>query len=71
MGDNDMAFQICTSSENILVGPYGDTYPACHDRDEAVNIKAEEISDTGGEMDSVPIRVQEMKAEPEVSFMSV
>jgi hypothetical protein len=70
MADNDMVFQSYTNSENVLVGSYGETYPACPD-DQAVHIKAEEVSDSEGEVDSVPITVQEMKAEPEVSCMSL
>jgi hypothetical protein len=36
-----------------------------------MHIKAEEVSDSEGEADSVPITVQEMKAEPEVSCLSL
>jgi hypothetical protein len=55
-----MVLQNCTNSENVSVGPHGDTYPAGHDGNEAVNIKAEEA-------DPVQITFQEIKAEPEVS----
>jgi hypothetical protein len=37
------------------VGPYGETYPAYHDGNQAMNVKAEEISDAEEEGDSVPI----------------
>jgi hypothetical protein len=70
MTDKDlMVLQSFINSENILVGPYGEAYPACHDGDQAVNIKAEEVSDTEEEVDPVQITIQEMKAEPEVSCM--
>jgi hypothetical protein len=51
------------------VGPYGETYPASYDANQAVNIKAEEVSDTQEEPDSLRITVQEIKAEPEVRCM--
>jgi hypothetical protein len=54
--------QNCTNSENVLVGPYGETYSASHDANQAVNIKAEEV-------DPLQITIQEIKAEPEVSCM--
>jgi hypothetical protein len=34
----------CTNSEKVLVGSYGETYPASHDANQAMNIKAEEDS---------------------------
>jgi hypothetical protein len=49
------------------VGPYGEIYPASHDANQAVNIKAEEVSDADEEADPLHIAVQEIKAEPEVS----
>ncbi|XP_023717634.1 uncharacterized protein LOC111869964 isoform X2 [Cryptotermes secundus] len=55
----------CTNSEKVLVGPYGETYPAGLDANQAVNIKAEVVSDAEEEADPVQIRVQEIKAEPE------
>jgi hypothetical protein len=54
--------QSCTNSENVLVGPYGETYPASHDANQAVNVKAEEV-------DPLQITIEEIKAEPEVSCM--
>jgi hypothetical protein len=59
--------QNCTNSENVLVGPYGETYPGSHDANLAVNMKAEEVSDAEKEEDPVPFR--KIKAEPEVSCM--
>ncbi|XP_033606313.1 uncharacterized protein LOC111861692 isoform X2 [Cryptotermes secundus] len=57
----------CTNSEKVLVGPYGETYPARHDANQAMNIKAEEVSDSQEEVDPVQVTVQEVKAETEVS----
>ncbi|XP_023725963.1 gastrula zinc finger protein XlCGF52.1-like [Cryptotermes secundus] len=53
----------CTNSENILVDPCGETYSASHDASQAMNIKAEEVSDS--QADPVQITFQEIKAEPE------
>jgi hypothetical protein len=57
-----------TNSENVLVGPCGETYPASHDANQAMNIKTEEVSDAQDDADPMPITVQEMKAEPEVTL---
>jgi hypothetical protein len=62
-----MVLQNYTHSENILVGPHGETSPACHDGNQAMNIKAEEVSDAEEEADLVPITFPEVKAVPEVS----
>jgi hypothetical protein len=64
-----MVLQNCTDSENILVGPYGEMYPASHDANQAMNIKAEEVSESQEEADPLRITVQEIKAELEVSCM--
>jgi hypothetical protein len=64
-----MPLQNCTNSKLVLVGPYGETYPASHHANQAMNIQAEEVSDTQEEDDPVQIAVQEIKAEPEVSCM--
>jgi hypothetical protein len=64
-----MPLQNCTNSEKVLVGPYGERYPASHDANQAMNIKAEEVSDAQEEVDPLQIAVQEIKAEPEVSCM--
>jgi hypothetical protein len=55
-----MVLQNSANSENILVGPYGELYPASH-------IKTEEVSDAQEDADPVQITFQEMKTEPEVS----
>jgi hypothetical protein len=67
MVDSDMVLQSYTNSENILVGPYGETYPACHNGGQAVNMKAEEVSEAEEELDPVPVTFPKIKAEPEVS----
>jgi hypothetical protein len=51
------------------MGPYGETYPASHDTNQAVNIKPEEMSDVEVEEDPVPITFPEIKAVSEVSCM--
>jgi hypothetical protein len=72
MIDKDMmVLQNYTNSENVLLGPYGEIYPACHDANQAINIKAEEVSDAEEEVDPLPITFREIKAEPEVSSMSL
>lgn len=65
-----MVLQSYTNSENILVDPYGEMYPACQEGVQAVYIKTEEVSDTEEEVDPVPITIQEIKAEPGVSCIS-
>jgi hypothetical protein len=62
-----MFLQNCTNSEAFSVGLYSGTYPASHDANENMTIKAEEVSDTQEEMDSLGITVQKIEAEPEVS----
>jgi hypothetical protein len=64
-----MVLQNYTNSENVLVGPYGETYPASRDANQAMNVKAEEVLDTQEEADPLRITVQGIKAEPEVSCM--
>jgi hypothetical protein len=66
-----MVLQSYTNSENILMGPYGEMYPACHDINQAMNVKAEEVSYVEEEVHPLPIGIQEIKAEPEVSSMCV
>jgi hypothetical protein len=61
--------QNSTKSENILVGPYGETYPAYHDGNHAMDVKAEDVSDAEEEEVPVAITFPEIKAEPEVSCM--
>jgi hypothetical protein len=66
-----MVLQNNTNLKNVLEGPYGETYAARHDGDQAVNVKTEEVSGTEEEVDHVPIAVQKIKAESEVSCMSL
>jgi hypothetical protein len=66
-----MVLQNYTNSEKVLVGPCGEIYPACHDGNQATNVKAEEVSDAEEEVDPLPVAIQEIKAEPEVRCMSV
>ena len=51
------------------MGTHGETYPTPHEASQAMNIKAEEVSDAEEEADPVRITFQEIKAEREVSFM--
>jgi hypothetical protein len=51
--------------------PYGETYRTSDDANQAMNIKAEETSDVEVDEGPVPITFPEIKAEPEVSCMSL
>jgi hypothetical protein len=62
-----MVLQDYTNSENILLGPYGEIYPASHDAIQAMNVKAEEVSESQEAVDPAQITLQGMKAEPQVS----
>jgi hypothetical protein len=66
-----MVLQSYTNSENVLTGPYDETYPVCHNANQARNIKAEEVIDAEEEEDPLPITLQEIKAKTEVSSMSL
>jgi hypothetical protein len=48
-----MVLQNSSNSVNILVGPYGELYPASHDARKAMNIKTEEVSDAQEDADPV------------------
>jgi hypothetical protein len=63
-----MVLQSYANSDNVSVGPHVETYPACHDANEAM-IKYEGVTDAAEEEDPLRITIQEMKAEPEVSCM--
>jgi hypothetical protein len=52
-------------------GPCAETCTTSHDATQAMNIKTEEVSDAGEEEDPVQITVPKIKAEPEVSCMSL
>jgi hypothetical protein len=62
-----LVLQNYTNSEKVLVGPYGEMYPASYDANHTMNIKTEEDSDAQEEVDPVRITVQKIKAELEVS----
>jgi hypothetical protein len=68
-----MVLQNCTNLEKFVPGACGEAYQAYHDANQAMNIKAEEVSDAEEEEEvgPVPITCQEIKAEPEVSCMSL
>jgi hypothetical protein len=55
--------QNSANSENVLVGPYVETSV------QAMNVKAEEVSDAEEEEVPVGITFPEIKVEPEVSCM--
>jgi hypothetical protein len=71
--DKDMTvLQNYTTLEKDVMGPCGETYPTTFDDAyQAMNIKAEKVSDTEEEEDPVPMTFVEIKAEPEVRYMSL
>jgi hypothetical protein len=66
-----MDLQNYANSENVLVGPYGEMYPASHDANQAMNVRTKAVSDVEEEEDPLPITLQEIKAKTEVSSMSL
>jgi hypothetical protein len=66
-----MVLQNYTNLEKVVLSPCGETYPVSDDADQAMNIKAEEVSDIDEEEDPVPVTFPKIKAEPEVSCMSL
>jgi hypothetical protein len=66
-----MVLQNYTDLGNAVPGPCGETCTTSHDATQAMNIKAEEVSDAGEQEDPVQITVLKIKAEPEVSCMSL
>jgi hypothetical protein len=64
-----LSLQNYTNSENTLVGPCAEAYPASHDANQAMGIKSEEVSDAQEDVDPVGITIQEINSEPEVSCM--
>jgi hypothetical protein len=56
-----------TNVEKIVPGPCGETCPTSYDSDQAMNIKAEEVSEVKDEEDPEPITFPKIKPEPEVS----
>jgi hypothetical protein len=55
----------------MVLQNFGKMYPPFHDANKAMNVKAEEVSDAEEEEDPLLIKLLEMKAEPEVSCMSL
>jgi hypothetical protein len=72
MIDKDiMVLQTYRNVKKEVQGPFGETYGTAGDAKEAKNIKAEEVSDVDEEVDPLQITIEEIKAEPEVSYMSL
>jgi hypothetical protein len=70
--DNDiMVLQKYTNAKKGVQGPCGETYPTSDHAYQAENVKAGEVSEAEEDENPVPIEFLEIKAEPEVSFMSV
>jgi hypothetical protein len=66
-----MVLQNYTDTGNAVPGPCAETCTASHDATQAMNIKAEEVSDADEKRDPVRVTLPKMKAEPEVSCMSL
>jgi hypothetical protein len=66
-----MFLQNYTNLEKSMLSPYGEMYPTSDDANQARDIKAEEVSNAEGEEDPVPITFTKIKAEAEVSCMSL
>ncbi|PNF20204.1 hypothetical protein B7P43_G16409 [Cryptotermes secundus] len=58
----------CRNSENVLVDTYGETYPTPHNANQAMNVKAEAVSDAEEEEDPLAVTFPELKAEPEAPY---
>jgi hypothetical protein len=72
MIDKDiMVLQNSTKVKKEEWDPFVETYPTSDDVEEAKNVKAEEGSDVDEEEDPVPITFPKIKAEPEVSCISL
>jgi hypothetical protein len=72
MVDKDlMVLQNYAKLENVVQGSFNETYATYDDANQAKNIKAKEASDAEEEEDPVPMTFPKIKAEAEVSFMSV
>jgi hypothetical protein len=71
MIDEDiMVLQNSTDLVKVVLGPCSGAYQACHDANQAM-MKAEEVSDVEEEEVPVPLAFPKIKAEPEVSCMSL
>jgi hypothetical protein len=71
MIDKNMVLQNCANVEKDILGPHDETYPTFDAANQTKNIKAEEVSYAEEEEDIVPMTFPKLKAEAEVSFMSV
>jgi hypothetical protein len=56
-----MVLQNSTNSENILMGPYGEMYPASHDAKQAVNVKSDGSVRYGSGRGSCPNNISRNK----------
>lgn len=70
-----MGLYSLTDKDMLVFQNFGDMNPTSPDANQAMNIKAEKVSDTEkeeeDEEDPMPITFLEIKAEPEVSCMSL
>jgi hypothetical protein len=66
-----LVLQNCTNLEKEVLGPCNETYPTSNDANQAKNIKDEEVSYAEEEEDPVPKPVLKIKAEAEVSCMTL
>jgi hypothetical protein len=67
-----MGLYIIIDKDMMVLQNFGEMKVTSHDAEQAMNIKAEEVSATEEEAeDPMPITFQEIKAEPEVSRMSL
>jgi hypothetical protein len=63
--------QTYTNVKKEVRGPFGETFLAFCGADQSMKIKAEEGSDVDEEEDPMPITFPKIKAEPEVSTISL
>jgi hypothetical protein len=66
-----MVLQNYTDLGNAVPGPCAETCTTSHDATQAMNIKSEQVSDAEEKEDPVQITFPTIKAEPEVSCMSL
>jgi hypothetical protein len=66
-----MVLQNNTNVEEMAPGSCGGTYATSEDANERMGIKAEEVPEVKKEEYHVPITFQKIKADPEVSYMSL
>jgi hypothetical protein len=72
MTDNSMmVLQGSLDSQKDVPRSHSEVCPSSHAGDQAINIKVEEFSDTEDSKDPVPITVIGLRAEHEVSCMSL